>query len=174
MLIPSFIVSTATFPGVILRAAAQKTFCSLVGARVDEVCYFRVSSPSSYVTYEPPTSVWRHMVVGFGPMVLQSLIAFVIGYLMLARGPSPVPALLWFALIWVAVSVATHAFPATEDARGIWKSLHEGDRATTAAKVVGAPLVGLAYIGAYGSVLWIDLIYGLAVAVALPMWVSFQ
>jgi hypothetical protein len=35
-------------------------------------------------------------------------------------------------------------------------------------RIVGYPLIGLIYVGSIGSFVWLDLLYGIAVAVGLP------
>ena len=35
-------------------------------------------------------------------------------------------------------------------------------------KILVAPVIGLIYIGAIGSVVWLDLIYAVAIAVLMP------
>jgi hypothetical protein len=70
-------------------------------------------------------------------------------------------------LTWLAVSVAMHSFPSTRDASSIWHALW-AEKAPGTARLVGTPLVGLIFVGAIGSVFWLDLAYGVGVALALP------
>ena len=75
----------------------------------------------------------------------------------------------FFILFWLGISTAMHSFPSTGDAKNIWKAVWDHD-APFSAKVVGTPLVGLIYLGAIGSVFWLDLIYGVAVVAFIPEW----
>jgi len=60
-----------------------------------------------------------------------------------------------------------HAFPSTGDANSIWRALNDKDT-NLLVKVVGFPIVGLIYLGALGSFFWLDLLYGVGVAIELP------
>lgn len=42
MIIPGFLISIATFPGVIVHEAAHQLFCRLTKVAVLDVCYFRL------------------------------------------------------------------------------------------------------------------------------------
>jgi len=74
---------------------------------------------------------------------------------------------LHYVLIWLGVSIAMHAFPSTGDAREIWNEIRKKDTQPII-KLIGYPLTGLIYLGSLGSMIWLDLIYGIAVAVAIP------
>jgi hypothetical protein len=60
-----------------------------------------------------------------------------------------------------------HSFPSTGDARSIWSAIQRSN-SPVVVKVVGTPLVGLIYLGAFGSMVWLDLFYGIAVVITLP------
>ena len=60
-----------------------------------------------------------------------------------------------------------HAFPSTGDANNIWKDVKDPETPFWA-KIIGYPVVGLIYIGSIGSFFWLDLAYGVALAVGLP------
>jgi hypothetical protein len=69
--------------------------------------------------------------------------------------------------MWLGVSIAMHAFPSTGDAAAMWKAL-TSNKVPALAKIVGMPLVVVIYIGAMGSIFWLDAIYGVGVALAVP------
>lgn len=54
MIIPGFLISIVTFPGVIVHEMAHQIFCRLCGVAVFDVCYFRFGNPSGYVVHEIP------------------------------------------------------------------------------------------------------------------------
>ncbi|WP_345949754.1 hypothetical protein ABDD95_23180 [Mucilaginibacter sp. PAMB04274] len=60
-----------------------------------------------------------------------------------------------------------HAFPSTGDAKNIWEDLKE-ENTSMLAKIVGYPVIGLIFIGSLGGFFWLDVAYGVAVAVGLP------
>ncbi len=167
-MIPGFLISIVTFPGVIAHELAHKVFCDLTGTRVVKVCYFRFGNPAGYVLHEQPTTVWRHMLIGIGPFIGNSLVGFFIGIFasrdMLSAGGLDT---LGAILTWLGVSIAMHSFPSTGDAKGIWRAIWAKDTPITA-KLVGTPLVGIILLGALGSVVWLDLVYGVAITLGLP------
>lgn len=167
-MIPGFIISILTFPGVIAHEFAHKLFCKLSGTNVVEVCYFRFGNPAGYVVHESPTSVWKHILIGIGPFIVNTVIGFSIGLFasrdMLHEGRLEV---LGIFLVWLGVSIAMHSFPSTGDAKSIWSAIwHE--EAPIAAKLTGTPLVAIIFLGAIGSAFWLDVAYGVGVAWALP------
>lgn len=167
MFIPGFIISLLTFPGVVVHELAHQFFCIWTGTRVIKVCYFRFGNPAGYVLHEQPVSAWRHILIGIGPLFVNTFGGLALGLaaetFRTAEGMQP----LYGVLLWLAVSVAMHSFPSTGDARSIWSGLW-GRPSPLPAKLVGTPLVGLIYLGALGSVVWLDVIYGLAVALSGP------
>jgi hypothetical protein len=60
-----------------------------------------------------------------------------------------------------------HAFPSRGDANVIWEAMKE-ESTPVWVKIIGYPVVGLIYLGALGSFFWLDLLYGIGVAVGLP------
>lgn len=60
-----------------------------------------------------------------------------------------------------------HSFPSTGDAQSIWSTLKRKETPIWA-KILGTPIVGLIYICSIGSVAWLDLIYGIGVAMLIP------
>lgn len=72
-----------------------------------------------------------------------------------------------YVLIWLGVSITMHAFPSTGDAQSMWDAL-QNPKTTVIAKLIGMPLIGLIYLGAIGSFIWVDLLYGVGVALLTP------
>lgn len=167
-MIPGAIISLLTFPGTIVHELAHLVMCKLVGAKVHKACLFRFGSPPGYVLHDVPTAM-RHILIGIGPFIFNSILGALIslpGMLTFLghRHPSAVD----YVLVWLGVSIAMHAFPSRGDAAAIWRSIWSRD-ASVLAKVLGVPVVALIYVGAFGSVLWLDLIYGATVSVLLPV-----
>jgi hypothetical protein len=72
-----------------------------------------------------------------------------------------------YVLIYLGVSIAMHAFPSRGDANVIWEMMKSEGTAWWI-KLIGYPVVGLIYLGSIGSFLWLDLAYGVGVAVGFP------
>ncbi|MEZ0327416.1 MAG: DUF3267 domain-containing protein [Fimbriimonas sp.] len=171
-MIPGFIITWFTFPGVIVHELAHALFCRLFGVNIYAVCYFRFATgfgqPAGYVIHEPSQKPWHDVLIGIGPFFVNTIL----GALIAMPGAIPVlqfgsgDALDWL-IMWLGVSIAMHSFPSTGDAASIWQTVKsEGTPFHT--KLWAVPLVGLIYAGAVGSMFWLDLIYGIAVAGLLP------
>ena len=72
-----------------------------------------------------------------------------------------------YLLIYLGVSIAMHAFPSTGDANAIWKHINEKETSLWI-KILGYPIVGLIYLGSLGSFFWLDVLYGIGIAIGLP------
>ena len=176
MLIPGFVIALITFPGVIVHELAHQFFCRLFKVPVFSICYFRIGTPSGYVIHEPPKSGWASLLIGVGPLLVNSLIGplialpAVLGSKFASDPRTGSETLYWFIdgfLIWLGVSIAMHSFPSVGDAASIWKTLRERQQSILL-NVVGTPLVGLIWLGAAGSVFWLDLAYGVFITCFLP------
>ncbi len=167
MPIPGFLIAIATFPGVIVHEMAHQLFCRLCRVAVFDVCYFRFGNPAGYVTHEHPFNPYQHLLIGVGPFLLNTVLGAVIAF------PAVIPVLkfeagtpLDYALIWLGVSIAMHAFPSTGDAASMRQSL--AAHPSFLLRLVGTPIIALIYLGALGSMFWLDALYGLFVAGLLP------
>jgi hypothetical protein len=168
MIIPGFLISIATFPGVIIHELAHVAFCKLTKTPIHKVCYFRVGNPAGYVIHGRPTNVWKHILIGVGPFFLNTVLGLTCGI---------AAALMHVNLdnltavsgifMWLAISIAMHSFPSTGDARSIWSAIWS-DGSPVAARIFGTPLVAVIFLGALGSIFWLDLVYGFGIVIGLP------
>jgi hypothetical protein len=168
-MIPGFIISILTFPGVIVHELAHQIVCWLLRIPVFEVCYFRLRVRGSvgFVRHGIPSTGWASLMVGLGPLLINSIVGVVITF------PAAIDSMLgvlhgWDIVIaWLGVSIAMHSFPSTGDAASIWQAVN-GPRNSILEKMVAVPIVGLIWLGALGSVFWLDLIYGAFISLMLP------
>ncbi|MFC5456958.1 DUF3267 domain-containing protein [Prosthecobacter fluviatilis] len=168
IIIPGFIISLLTFPGVIVHEAAHQLMCRLTNTPVLNVCYFQTGTPAGFVVHDKPSSGWRHFFIAVAPFLINSVIGCLICLpvaLALAAGASLEP--VDFLLGWLGVSVGMHAFPSTGDASSLWAAMKE-DRTPWHLKLVGFPVVLIIYVGAGLSVVWFDAIYAWLICFALP------
>lgn len=168
MLIPGFVMSIVTFPGVIVHEFAHQLFCRLYKVPVFKVVYFQIGNPAGYVMHEPAMNKWQSIMISIGPFFVNTILGALIAL------PAALPVFIFenaglidYLLIYLGVSIAMHAFPSTGDANNIWQLLKEEDTSVPV-KIIGYPLVGLIYLGSLGSFFWLDLLYGIAVAIGLP------
>ncbi len=167
-MIPGFLISILTFPGVIVHEIAHVLFCRMFRVAIFDVCYFRFGNPAGFVVHEKPRNHIHHLLIGIGPFFVNSIVGALIA------SPAVIPVIkfeagnpLQYVLIWLGVSIAMHAFPSTGDAASIWEAV-KGSDVPALVKVVAYPVVGIIYLGALGSMFWLDALYGIAIAGVLP------
>jgi hypothetical protein len=166
--IPGILISLATFPGVIVHELAHQLFCRWFKVPVFEVCYFRMENPVGYVIHEPAQKDYQTVLISIGPFIVNTLLAFLIAFPAAMQFKFDEANAFDYLLIYVAVSIGAHAFPSTGDASSLWDAVMKSESSSIFSKIIVAPLVGFIYLGALGSVIWLDMIYGVAVSLGLP------
>lgn len=163
-------VTILTFPGVIVHEMAHTLLCFLTRTRVLKVRLFRLGNPAGYVMHEKPHGAWKTILIGTGPFLVNTMAGFLIAACawVLWDGATARSVVVGAVLIWLAVSVVMHSFPSTGDAGSIWGTVRDRG-CPVLVKVVAVPVAGFIYLGALGSVFWLDLVYALAVTVGLPL-----
>lgn len=170
MIIPGFLIAAVTFPGVIVHEFAHQLFCRLFGVPVYDVVYFQMKNPSGYVAHEPTEKPLASFMISVGPFIVNTLLGMLIVF------PAAVELfrfevyqnLLVLLLGWLGISILMHAFPSTGDAKVVVQAILKNPDVNLAVKVVTAPVIGLVYLGALGSMMWLDLIYAVFMAMVLP------
>jgi hypothetical protein len=173
ILIPGFLIQIATFPGVIVHEIAHQLFCRMTGTAVFDVCYFRVGNPAGYVIHERASTPGKQLLISIAPFFINTILGALIA------APSAIAVFTFSAgnpldalLIWLGVSIAMHAFPSTGDAKSLWVTFKE--RGTPwYLKALVFPIIVVICLGAIGSIIWLDVIYGVTVAAGLP-WLIIQ
>ena len=168
MFIPGIVISLVTFPGVIVHELAHQLFCRWCKVPVFKVVYFQTENPVGYVVHEVPANKWHSILISVGPFFINTLLGALIAF------PAALPVFTFdtagpvdYLLIYLGVSIAMHAFPSTGDANAIWEHIKSKDTGLLT-KIFGYPIVGLIYLGSLGSFFWLDLIYGVAIAIGVP------
>lgn len=166
--IPGPLIALATFPGVIVHELAHQLFCRWFRVPVLGVCYFRVGNPAGFVVHEPTRNPWHSLLISVGPFLINTLIGAIIAF------PAALPVLkfragdgLDYLLVWLGVSIAMHAIPSTGDAKSLWATAC-AENVPWLGKVVAAPVVGIIYLATLGRFFWLDLLYGVGIALGLP------
>jgi hypothetical protein len=162
MIIPGFLISVLTFPGVIVHEFGHKVFCDYADVPVHKVCYFRLGNPAGYVIHERPRTFFSAFLVTAGPFIAGTTISFLIFLLYWYLYPEPgVFSVSALGLIWLGISVALHAFPSSTDAKNLWHETNAHILRNPLA-IIGYPVVIIIYIAHFLKVVWIDLVYAVA------------
>lgn len=176
-MIPGFLITWVTFPGVIVHELAHALFCRFFGVDIYAVKYFQFATgfgqPAGYVMHGPTKTANHNVLIGIGPFFVNTILGGIIG------APAAIPVLkfgsgdpLDYFLIWLGVSIAMHAFPSTGDAASIRHALKEPDTPKFT-KIWATPVVWLIYLGAIGSVVWLDFLYGALVVGLIPFGIVY-
>lgn len=168
MFIPGNVIAGVTFPGVIVHELAHQLFCRWLKVPVFKVVYFQMENPAGYVIHEKTKSITQSALISCGPFFINTILGFLIAL------PSAIQlkaigttGILDYVMLYLGVSIAMHAFPSTGDASALWSSVKDGNKPWYVKAIIG-PIVGFIHIGAIGSMIWLDLIYGIAIAIGLP------
>jgi Putative zincin peptidase len=167
--IPGFLISIATFPGVIVHEAAHMLFCRLRGLAVLDVCFFRVGNPAGYVIHEETDDFNTAFLVSVGPLIVNSILCVVFCFpafvpVRVFNRPDPVS----YVLLWLGISIGMHAFPSTHDAKNVWRLARQQVRTLKPLVLLSFPLVVAIYAANILSVVWFDYFYGFALGILLP------
>ena len=115
-LIPNWLVSIVTFPGVIIHEFAHKIFCNITGVHVQKVRYWRLGNPVGYVIHDEPTHLYQTFFISIGPLIVNSLVAVALAYVSL-RVPTSLAGRI--ILVWIGFAAGACAFPSDADAQNV-------------------------------------------------------
>ncbi len=168
--VPGIIISIITFPGVIIHELAHQIFCRIMRVPVYEVKYFQFSNPCGYVVHEATQDPLKTFLISIGPFLINTLIGMII------LAPAAIELIVFedysnplnLLLGWIGFSTLMHAFPSTGDAKVLVNNILNNKNVNVLVKIIVAPVIGLIYIGALGSVIWLDAIYAIAIAMIIP------
>lgn len=168
--IPGVVISAVTFPGVIVHELAHAIFCKLLRIPIYDAKFFQLSNPCGYVVHEPTDKPLKSLLISVGPFLVNTILGAII---ML---PASITLInfgeagnfLTLLLGWLGISILMHAFPSTGDAKALISSVLKNDQVNFIFKVITFPFIIAIYIGAVGSVVWLDLVYAVGVSMALP------
>jgi len=164
------LLALASIPGIVVHELAHQVFCHLTGTRVLRVRYFRFGIPPGYVLHERPRSAFRHVLIGLGPLFVNSALAFGLGWVSL-KGLVPAESI-WLQKVvplWLAIAIGMHAFPSYGDAESILDAIWSRG-AGLLAKIFGTPIALLMFLGAFLANLGLDLVFGVGIGVGLPLY----
>jgi hypothetical protein len=168
--IPGFVISIATFPGVIIHEAAHQFFCKINKLAVFDVCYFRFGNPAGYVVHETTNNFYKVFMVGMGPFFVNSF--FCVLFCSAAFLPvwelEVVDPLAYF-FYWLGLSMGMHAFPSIQDMKEVWRLMPDAAKRLNLLAIISYPLVAVVYVLNFARVIWADLGYGLAIGILAPL-----
>jgi len=161
-IIPGYLISLITFPGIIIHEWSHKKFCNWTGVRVEKVVYYHFSfngGPAGYVIHDEPKNYVQTFWISIGPLVINSLVTiiFAIFASMFITSSN-----MWLFLMWFAVSAGVNAFPSNHDMKNIWEaSKNEIKKSGNIIHYLAFILVAIVWIANALRFFWFDFIYAL-------------
>lgn len=173
MIIPGILISIVTFPGVIVHELAHQIFCYIFKVPVYSVKYFQVQNPCGYVLHEASDKPLTTFMISVGPFIVNTLIGMLILIpfsisLAVAGRDSVMNFPLHVLTGWLGISVLMHAFPSIGDAGVLAANILKNRSVNILVKILTAPVILLIYIGALGSIVWLDFFYAIGITFLLP------
>ena len=163
MLIPGFLISAITFPGVLVHEFAHEIFCKFFKVPVYKVCYFRFGNPAGYVNHGQCDYWYQSVLISIGPFFVNSLIGALLAYPVVMNSLySEDSVFIDIFLIWLSVSIAMRAIPSRGDAKSMWKAV-SSNKAPFLSKIIVIPIIAIIFLFSWGSFFLLDLIYGVCV-----------
>ncbi len=160
MIIPGWLISIITFPGIVIHEWAHKKYCDWTGVAVHKVVYFRIGNPVGYVIHEQPKKYNQTFWISVGPLIVNSLSTIILSYFASQLYPE---SFLYSLLLWIAFSAGMHSFPSDKDASNILnKSRFLLKNNGSILHYLAYPFYGLIWIANKLSFLWFDFWYALA------------
>ena len=156
-MIPGFLISLVTFPGVIIHEWAHKKFCDWLNVPVHKVVYFRLGNPAGFVEHENPTTYKQTFWISVGPLVVNSLATIILSVIASQIIPD---GWLYVVLIWLAFSIGMHSFPSDHDMQQVSSASKLAlKRGGSFLHYLSFPFVTLIWIANKLRFFWFDAIY---------------
>lgn len=168
-----WLISVATFPGILVHEYAHQLFCNMCRVPVFEVSYFNpFRNPMGYVLHGRPSNLSQQFWISVGPLIVNSVACLFTGLLF----ASPVVTGLLVAwpdtlVWWLPVSLGMHAFPSLGDAKSLWSHVDDDRTSGYLQKLLIGPVVLILMLGTILSTFWLDVAYGTLLGVVVPQQV---
>ncbi len=168
-LIPGYIITVLTFPGVIVHEFAHMLLCRLRGVAVLDFCFFRFGDPAGYVVHEETNNFTTTFLISVGPFIVNSLLCIIICFpVLIPMRIFGVVNKFYYVLLWLGISIGMHAFPSIGDAHLLFQQAKKAAVTLHPLAIISLPLVIAIYIANGLRVVWFDYIYGVAIGLGLP------
>ena len=165
-------------PGIVIHELGHYLLCRLCGAQVHEAVFFDAKGRSGYVIHSIPRHLIQHATIVGGPLLLNSVVAFLLfraaladagpASVELSRGlPTRAGELLIASLL--GASIALHAIPSRADATSLWDVTLDRIGRGHLLAMLAAPIALILLFANRLRRYWIDWLYAISLA-ALAIW----
>ena len=105
-------------PGVVTHELGHAFFCWLSKTPIRKIKLFQFGNPAGYVEHAQPEKYYQAVLVAFGPLIVNSLLAMI--FFAALKPPYWHYTNIIFA--WLGLAASMHAIPSTGDARALWQT----------------------------------------------------
>lgn len=122
------------------------------------------------MVHETIDSPWKNLLICIGPFIFNTLLG------MLIILPAAVELVefrtasnfLYVLLGWLGFSVLMHAFPSMGDGKNLYTTVIKNKDVPLPVRILLWPVCALIYLGAMGSMFWLDALYAAGMSMLLP------
>lgn len=171
-IIPGFLVSFLTFPGVMMHELGHQLACYLSKVCVFNVQYFKFDMKvAGYVEHEKTEDPWKNFLITYGPFLFNTIIGTILVLplsvmwaLVDVRILLPVwGKILCYVLAYFGVSCLANAFPSAQDASNLFDGVVKNRDINLFIRVLIAPFVAIIYVCSLLKFFWFDFIFAFGV-----------
>lgn len=110
-----YFYSLTTAPGVMAHELGHALFCLLARVKIYKIKLFQFGKVAGYVNHDEPTKFYQSVLISFGPLMLNSLLALIC----FARLTASYTTWQTIVLAWLGIAIGLHAIPSTGDAKAL-------------------------------------------------------
>lgn len=171
-IIPGFLVSFLTFPGVMMHELGHQLACFISKVAVFRVQYFKFDyKVAGFVEHEKTDNPWKSLLITYGPFLFNTIIGTIFVFplaMMWALSDARIMLPLWakllcYVLAYIGVSCLANAFPSSGDAQTLFTSVVKNKEIPLAARIIIAPFVAVIYVCSLLKFFWFDFVFALGV-----------
>ena len=158
-MIPGWIISILTFPGIIAHELGHMFFCKRFNIKIHKTCYFRLGNPAGYVIHDDPNNFRQSFFIDVGPFIVSNILA-IVAFVFASSFITSVENMGFF-FVWLGISFAMNSFPSKGDAKVLWAVTKKHSEKNGLLKLIGYPFAIIIYIADLLSFIWFDLIWAI-------------
>lgn len=171
-IIPGFLFSFLTFPGVIMHELGHQLACWLSKVYVFQVQYFKFDLHTvGFVEHERTNNPGKSLLITYGPFLLNTLVGTICVFPMAIMWVVSDERILFsswmkvlvFVLAYIGFSCLANAFPSTKDAESLFTSVVKNKEVPLIAKIIVTPFIVVIYICSILKFIWFDFIFAFSV-----------
>jgi hypothetical protein len=169
--IPGFVITILTFPGYVMKTVATKFWCDVLGVPVYDAKYFKGT-----ILHEKIESAAQSIIVALSSFTVNTslcaILLFPVAFLFfLGADPDGLEGTITALLAWVGISVGMHALPARSEIQFYLNGIPEDMRRGLSYNILRAAGALFALTDLLKRI-WLDLVYAVAVGLAVPLAIT--